>query len=210
MPIANALAEGRNGGHCCGSTETSHAGCHSVDTQINASELVQLQLGASNHDAYLPGNVLPILHEIAAMLAVLTASGEANSIDLRRSPLSPIDYEALKGYLGQGEVSAQSNSLGPTHILETSVSGVWWITHRNQDDEIVGEFIEVTACPEMLVTPFEDLLAGLSRLRERLASESQIVNPNDVKRSLAALGVSNSDILNDHRDLNPLRLDPIH
>jgi hypothetical protein len=96
--------------------------------------------------------------------------------------------------LGKGEVSAEVNSYGPTQIQETSVSGVWWIIHRNRDAELVGQFIEVTACPEMLVTPSEDLLLSLSRLRKRLASESFVVNENDVIKSLEAL-VSDGEIL---------------
>jgi hydrogenase-1 operon protein HyaF len=189
----------------CDSAEHKGLGFHSNESQKYTSPLVQIEMSAPGSHTQLPGNVLPILYEISTMLAALHSSGESNSIDLKRSPLSPFDCEALRRYLGKGEVSAEVNSHGPTRIQETSVSGVWWITHCNQDAELLGQFIEVTACPEMLVTPAEDLLASLSRLRERLASESFVVNPNDVIKSLEAL-VSDGEILDNPPDMNALRL----
>jgi hydrogenase-1 operon protein HyaF len=179
---------------CCDSAEHKGLGAHSNESQKHTSPLVQIELGAPGSNTQLPGNVLPILHEISAMLAVLQSSGESNAIDLKRSPLSPFECESLRRYLGKGVVSAEVDCHGPTQMQETAVSGVWWITHRNQDAELLGQFIEVTLCPEMLATPAEDLLPSLNRLRERLRNESFVVNPNDVLKSLEALA-SDDEIL---------------
>lgn len=141
---------------------------------------------------------LSILNEITALLEALVASGETRSIDLQRQPLSPQDHDKLRDMLGQGELDAQLDCLGPTQIRETAVSGVWWITHYSEDRRIVGEedrrivgeFIEVTTCPDMLITPAEGLASGLSLLRSRLSTEAQVMDPGDIARSLEALGLT--------------------
>ena len=110
-----------------------------------------------------------VLHELQAMLERLIETGEPSSIDLRRTALAPRDFETLNTVLGHGEVSATVASLGPTHIRETGVEGIWWLTHGNQDGRTMVELVEVTECPEPLKTRREDLPAGLERLRARLA-----------------------------------------
>lgn len=139
------------------------------------------------------GNALPVLHQIAAMVEVLSVSGESNSVDLRHAPLSPEDYETLKDVLGEGDVSAQIQALGPTHVRETAVSGVWWVTHCNQEGAILGEFIEVTMCPEIFKTDPEDVPSALGLLRERLSQKTFVANPSDLAGALEALGISKSD-----------------
>jgi hydrogenase-1 operon protein HyaF len=140
---------------------------------------------------------LPVLHELQAMLERLIETGEPSSIDLRRTPLSPEDQELLKTLLGRGEVSATVDSLGPTRIAETVISGIWWVTHCNQDGKTVVELIEVSECPELLRSQREDLPAGLERLRSRLAQQrSYIPDPEDIVRSLRALGMSEQQISN--------------
>ena len=193
-----------------GGMQAMHAGHSSQVTHYNAADLVQIQLSLPDPapDTQLPGNVLPILHEIAAMLETFLAAGEANCIDLRRSPLSPREFDALREVLGQGEVRAEVNSLGPTRIYETASPGVWWTTHLNQDEEILGEFIEVTACPEMLKAPAEELQTGLNRLRTRLASETREVNIKDVARSLEALGLNHLDTIG-HLGVDRSRLESV-
>lgn len=133
---------------------------------------------------------LSILNEITALLEALVASGETRSIDLQRQPLSPQDHDKLRDMLGQGELDAQLDCLGPTQIRETAVSGVWWITHYSEDRRIVGEFIEVTTCPEMLITPAAELASGLNLLRSRLSTDAQARDPGDIVKSLEALGLT--------------------
>lgn len=131
-----------------------------------------------------------ILSQITAMLEALISSGQANSIDLQREPLEPQDHTKLRDTLGRGELAAELICLGPTQIRETAVSGVWWITHYSEDGRVVGEFIEVTTCPEMLITPAAELASGLSLLRSRLSMDAQVRDPGDIVKSLEALGLT--------------------
>ncbi len=122
----------------------------------------------------LSGNAMPILYEIESLLNDLVESGKTASIDLRSLPLLPGDYEKLKEVLGEGEVSATLEAMGPTQVRETSVHGVWWVTHHNSDDTIIAEFIEVTTMPEILQTHPADARVGLDRLRSRLNQSTEI------------------------------------
>lgn len=115
------------------------------------------------------GNALPVLHEVETLLVRLLATGEGGAIDLRSLPMAPGDYEVLRGVLGCGEVAATINVLGPTRVCETEVHGVWWLTHRDSDGEVISELIEVTFVPEILKTHPEDAESGLSELRDRIA-----------------------------------------
>ncbi len=117
------------------------------------------------------GNGRAILREIEQRLERLLTSGEESSIDLSRLPFGPGDHALLVDVLGEGEVSAVVNSLGPTQVRETAIPGVWWVTHCNADDEVMGEFIEITRCPEILLTPHDDLRDGIEALRVRLLEE---------------------------------------
>ncbi|MGI9321852.1 MAG: hydrogenase expression/formation C-terminal domain-containing protein [Thiogranum sp.] len=130
-----------------------------------------------------------ILNQITAMLETLISSGQASNIDLQREPLSPQDHAKLRDMLGHGELAAELDCLGPTQIMETGVSGVWWVTHYREDRRVVGEFIEVTTCPDMLVTSAQELASGLSRLRSRLSIDAHARNPADIARRVEALGL---------------------
>jgi len=121
----------------------------------------------------LSGNADPILHEIRSLLKDLVTSGKSASIDLRSLPLLPGDYEKLKEVLGQGEVSATIDAMGPTQVRETAIHGVWWVTHYNSDATIIAEFIEVTTMPEILRTHPADARAGLDLLQSRLTSATE-------------------------------------
>ena len=141
-----------------------------------------------------------ILSEISAMLEALIASGQTGCIDLQRQPLAPRDLARLRDALGRGELVAELDCLGPTRIMETAVSGVWWITHYREDGRAVGEFIEVTTCPDLLVTPAEELASGLSLLGARLTTNTQVKDPADIASRVAALGLQPSDgSRNDHK-----------
>ena len=134
-----------------------------------------------------------LLSEISAMLDALIASGRTGCIDLRRQPLSPRDHARLRDALGRGELTAELNCLGPTRIMETAISGVWWITHYREDGRPLSEFIEVTTCPDLLVTPAEDLPAGPRLLGSRLSTDTQIKDPTELAERVAALGLQPRD-----------------
>lgn len=109
--------------------------------------------------------VRALIAEIAAKLERLADQGAAGTIDLRGLPLLPRDYTMLKNRLGAGEVTATVNALGPTRIHETGYSGVWWLTHCNDTGEVVGELIEITTCPSLLISDGEEVRASAARLR---------------------------------------------
>jgi HupH hydrogenase expression protein len=119
-------------------------------------------------DGYQGAYALAILHEIKGMLEGLARAGKEDSIDLRSLPTGPGDYQRLKQLLGQGEVSATVEAMGPTRIYETVYPGVWWVTHFNADEEVIADRIEVTLQPQMLKSHPSDVTEGLERLRSCL------------------------------------------
>ena len=117
------------------------------------------------------GNVLPLLHEIRHALRRLAEGGEGAVIDLRSLPLAPGEETKIEEALGQGEVSIQIDALGLSTINETAYAGVWLVTHRNTEDEVVARFIEIASVPELVPAQAEDLAVGLGELEETLAAE---------------------------------------
>lgn len=112
--------------------------------------------------------VLALLQEIQDMLVALCEYGEPNSIDVRSLPLAPGDYDFLRAFFDEGEVSASINTLGMSEIKETRYSGVWWIKHYNTEEQIVAELIEVTPLPDILKTQVPDLNLSLGTLQDHL------------------------------------------
>lgn len=121
----------------------------------------------------LTQNVEPILHEIRHALARLSESGETAVIDLRSIPLAPGEEDIIIKTLGQGEVSAQLDALGPSEIIETRFAGVWLVTHFNESESIVSRFIEVTEMPDVLKSQAEDVLLALQALETELKVDNR-------------------------------------
>jgi len=117
------------------------------------------------------GNVKPLLHEIRHALQRLVQGEDGTVIDMRSLPLAPGEEKRIEEALGQGELRAELNALGLTTIAETAYPGVWLITHRNTEDEVIGRLIEVTHIPVLLESQPEDIRAGLARLDDELAGE---------------------------------------
>ena len=117
---------------------------------------------------YETGNVRPLLHEIRHALARLDAGGEGTVIDLRSLPLAPGEERRIEEALGEGEVRIELDALGPSAIVETSYPGVWLVTHRNTENEVIGRLIEVTRVPSLVASQAEDIAAGLARLGRQL------------------------------------------
>lgn len=113
------------------------------------------------------GNVRPILFEVLHALDKLLDDDTPTTIDLAGLPFGPGELEELEATLGQGELAAQLDALGNSHIRETAYPGVWWIEHRNVNDEIVGRYLEVTRLPEILCSQDADIGAGRTRLGEK-------------------------------------------
>ena len=113
-------------------------------------------------------NVEPLLHEIRHALQELVDSGKTGIIDLRSIPLAPGEEDKIVATLGQGEVQARIDALGPSEINETRYAGVWLVTHYNDDGDIIGRFIEITAMPEILRSQSEDIRQACIRLGDHL------------------------------------------
>ena len=115
----------------------------------------------------------PLLHEIKHALRKLIESGDSSIIDLRSIPLAPGEEDIIINTLGCGEVHARLNALGPSEIVETRFAGVWLITHFNEDNSIIGRFIEITALPDILQSQAEDMEFSLAQLESELDNESE-------------------------------------
>ena len=120
-------------------------------------------------DVVYTGNVTPILNEIKHALDTLIESGESTTIDLRALPMAPGEEQHLESLLGTGEVTASIDAMGLSTVNESIFAGVWLVTHRNDDDEIMGKFIEITRVPSILQSQTEDMRSALESLPDLLA-----------------------------------------
>ena len=112
------------------------------------------------------GNVRPILFEVLHALDRLLENDTPTTIDLAGLPFGPGELDQLEAALGTGELAAELNALGASHIRETAYPGVWWIEHRNANNEVTGRYLEVTRLPEILCSQDADVVAGRARLGE--------------------------------------------
>lgn len=127
----------------------------------------------------LTWNVRPLLHEIRHALHALLESGQTSMIDLRSIPLAPGEETKLLEQLGRGELVARLDALGPSEIYETKYKGVWLVTHFNEDNSIMGRFIEVTLMPDILRSQRADMLDSLMQLEQTLAADAVQDNQNN-------------------------------
>lgn len=140
---------------------------------LTRNNLKDIPIFAQAEEAYSVGNIRALLTEIAARLEKLAEKGETGMIDLNSLPFAPGEYEQLRQTLGQGEVSARIEAIGPSEIIETRYPGVWWVTHYNVEGDIVADMIEIALLPEIIKSQPEDVHAGLELLRTQLNDEVQ-------------------------------------
>lgn len=114
------------------------------------------------------GNVLPLLHEIRHALEKFLADGEESLLDLHGLPLTSADEAALLAALGRGEVSAELDSLGVSHIRETAYAGVWLVEHLDPEGRRIAYHIAICQIPAIVKSEYQDMLEALGRLQERL------------------------------------------
>ena len=119
------------------------------------------------------GNVEPLLHEIRHALDRLSRGEDGSIIDLQSMPLAPGEEKRIEEALGQGEVSITIDALGPSTVQETAYSGVWLITHRNTENEVVARLVEITKIPALVMAQDEDIRAGLARLDQHLSGDPE-------------------------------------
>lgn len=121
----------------------------------------------------LTWNVKPLLHEVKHALFNLIKNDKTSIIDLRSIPLAPGEEEKILETLGRGEVLSQLEALGKSEIIETQYSGVWIVTHYNDENEIISRFIEITTMPDILRSQTEDVNAAYNRLAETLEDNNE-------------------------------------
>ena len=122
----------------------------------------------NNNDPVAPSpQAKALLQELQDMLYSLMETGKSASIDIRSLPITPDDYDYLKSLLGEGEVTATINALGPTKIIETEIPGIWWVTHHNTDEMVLTESLEVTTLPEILKTQQQDLQQAIGLFKSK-------------------------------------------
>jgi len=139
-----------------------------MTNNISTAEVFNIQ----NADE-LTWNVMPLMHEVKHALTNLISNNETAIIDLRSIPLAPGEEDKLLDILGIGEVQARLNSLGPSDIIETKYSGVWLITHYNDENNIISRFIEITTMPEILFSQKDDMHEACENLTEALEDNQQ-------------------------------------
>lgn len=113
--------------------------------------------------------VQALLVELSTKLAALARGEQVDNIDLRRLPLPPGGLEAMRRWLGKGEVSATVSALGTTTVQETATAGIWWVSQAKASGEPIGDTLEIAECPALLVTHADDILAAAEQFRVRLA-----------------------------------------
>lgn len=142
---------------------------------MSSLDQIQVSVQSPRSDA----NARAVLREIETRLRQLASGGDEVTIDLGSLPMTPEDFELLETVLGKGEVSAEIESLGPTEVTETSIPGVWRVTHYNSNEEVMADFIEVTLCPEILMTTLEDVGDGLETLHAMLGRTTLMKEGDD-------------------------------
>lgn len=124
------------------------------------------------------GNVVLLLHEVRHALDRLLQTAEGTTIDLSTIPMAPQEQAELDAALGVGEVSATLDASGPSDVQETAYPGVWRVTHKSDEGQTLGRYIEIATIPAILLAQGSDMAAGLARLTRQLTPTSeQEVNP---------------------------------
>ena len=137
------------------------------------SKLGDIPVVLAEHEGGFLGNTLPILHEIRHGLEHLAETREATVIDLSALPFGPDDEEQLLNLLGDGEVEALVQTLGPTKVRETGYPGVWIVDHYNTDQQRIALHVEIALIPQILQSQEQDIEAAINRLAAQLMLESQ-------------------------------------
>jgi hydrogenase-1 operon protein HyaF len=136
------------------------------------SSISQIPIQVLPADNGLTGQAEAVLAELAEMLDRLLETGKGDSIDLRSLPLSPADRQWLDTQLGRGEVEINLDAGGRSVLTETAFSGVWKVVHRDIDERVVAEFIEVGYVPNIVLPTGMDIQNACNRLQSNLKQNS--------------------------------------
>lgn len=135
---------------------------------------MSLKSSCSSSDQYLDTtaivreNAIPVLHEIRHALEQLLTTGESTTIDLSNLPMGNIDRQLLFDALGSGEITADLDVLGNTHITATGQPGVWLIEQFGNDGLPTQTFIEIAYAPSIIAASQENIIEGFEKLETDL------------------------------------------
>lgn len=132
------------------------------------SSIDQIPVQVLSADEMLTGQAEAVLTEISEILEHLLETGEEASIDLHGLPLSPADRVWLDEQLGRGEVEINLDAGGSSVLTETAFSGVWKVVHRDVDERVVAELIEVAYVPDIVRPTKADIKKAYERLQSNL------------------------------------------
>lgn len=133
---------------------------------MNSGSLSDIKINVQSVDQET-GNLQSILAEIEFALAQLLEQKKTHCIDLRAMPWTPGEEAKLEHFLGQGEIYVELNALGKSIFAETAYSGIWMVSHYNDENEIIGKLVEVTYLPDMIYSQTEDIRNSLERLKNK-------------------------------------------
>ncbi|HOE40257.1 MAG TPA: hydrogenase expression/formation C-terminal domain-containing protein [Rhodoferax sp.] len=169
----SALAR-QDGGAQAGTTSatTSHMGKQHAIGQNHPIIWLHPEAPVLSVDAQ-PGTVAnAVFAEVKTSVERLVDQGETRSVDLRFMQSMPAERAALESLLGRGEVLAEVHAAGRSKVQETAIPCVWLIRHFNSEDELVGELIEVTDVPEILVSDRQAVTHCLTQLNAKAPTGS--------------------------------------
>lgn len=109
-----------------------------------------------------------LLTELLELLQRLIESDEPGHIDLLAMELGEDDYALLRQTLGEGEILAQVSNFGRVSVMESGYPGIWWVTHLDEEGQVLSDFLEVSYCPEVLIVETEVVEDGFNALKARL------------------------------------------
>lgn len=109
-----------------------------------------------------------VLRELVRMLQALLRDEEPSHIDLVALELAESERAQLRDALGEGEIVAEVRNFGRVSVVQCGYAGVWWVTHMDEEGEVLSEFLEVSYCPEVLITEMEAVADGRHALQARL------------------------------------------
>jgi hydrogenase-1 operon protein HyaF len=109
-----------------------------------------------------------LLHELVELLGRLIEADEPSHLDLTAMGLGEADYALLRDTLGEGEIMAEVGNGGRVSVMESGYAGIWWVTHLDEEGQVLSDFLEVGYCPEVLIAEMETVADGLNALKARL------------------------------------------
>lgn len=132
----------------------------------------QIPVSVMPLDGMLTGQAEAVLTEIAGMLKRLLDEGIEDSIDLRSLALSDADRAWLEAQLGRGEVEIMLEAGGRSVLTETAYPGVWQVIHRDMQDRVIAELIEVAYVPALVRPDIGDVKRGYKGLLLKLKART--------------------------------------